>query len=267
MVPQSKRGFAAMAPQKQQEIARRGGQIAHKKGTAHEFTPEEARIAGQRGGKAVSSNRQYMAEIGQKGGRSAGRNSAKLRKTWEGEGAKSPDNRGTREVNQTASHRATDLIRADHREVERLFKQYEVEEQQSQKESLVRRLCWELDAHAQSEEEIFYSAFQHAQQEGNEQLVTEALEEHRTIKNLIGHLQEMSINGGPRDSTMQQLKECVTHHVEEEEKHMLPQAETLLSEQLESLGARMQQRKRQLLEGASEPASAEVSERRPPQSE
>ena len=79
MAGQSKRGFAAMLPQKQREIARRGGQTAHKKGTAHEFTPEEARVAGRRGGKAVSRNRQYMAEIGRKGGQSSGRQAARLR--------------------------------------------------------------------------------------------------------------------------------------------------------------------------------------------
>lgn len=69
----SKRGFAAMDPQEQRDIARRGGQAAHKKGTAHEFTPEEARAAGLRGGKAVSKNRLYMSEIGRKGGQSSGR--------------------------------------------------------------------------------------------------------------------------------------------------------------------------------------------------
>ena len=78
MAGQSKRGFAAMVPQKQREIARRGGQTAHRKGTAHEFTSEEARVAGRRGGKAVSSNRQYMAEIGRKGGQSSGRQAARL---------------------------------------------------------------------------------------------------------------------------------------------------------------------------------------------
>ena len=49
MAERSKRGFAAMGSQKQREIARRGGQAAHKKGTAHEFTSDEARIAGHRG--------------------------------------------------------------------------------------------------------------------------------------------------------------------------------------------------------------------------
>ena len=48
----SLRGFAAMDPAKQREIASRGGKAAHLKGTAHEFTPEEARIAGSKGGRA-----------------------------------------------------------------------------------------------------------------------------------------------------------------------------------------------------------------------
>jgi uncharacterized protein len=48
----SARGFASMDPQKQREIASRGGRAAHAKGTAHEFTPEEAREAGRKGGQS-----------------------------------------------------------------------------------------------------------------------------------------------------------------------------------------------------------------------
>lgn len=45
------RGFASMSKDKQREIASRGGKAAHAKGTAHEFTSEEARIAGKKGGQ------------------------------------------------------------------------------------------------------------------------------------------------------------------------------------------------------------------------
>jgi general stress protein YciG len=62
------RGFAAMDQEKQREIARKGGQAAHDSGHAHEFTSEEARTAGRKGGEAVSADRQHMAEIGRKGG-------------------------------------------------------------------------------------------------------------------------------------------------------------------------------------------------------
>lgn len=46
------RGFASMDPNKQREIARKGGQAAHEKGTAHEWSSEEARMAGRKGGEA-----------------------------------------------------------------------------------------------------------------------------------------------------------------------------------------------------------------------
>lgn len=62
------RGFASMDPEKQREIARKGGRAAHEKGTAHEFTSEEARAAGKKGGEAVSKNREHMSAIGQRGG-------------------------------------------------------------------------------------------------------------------------------------------------------------------------------------------------------
>lgn len=45
-----RRGFASMDRNKQREIASKGGRVAHQKGTAHEWTPEEARIAGRKGG-------------------------------------------------------------------------------------------------------------------------------------------------------------------------------------------------------------------------
>ena len=53
MAGTSKRGFASMDKEKQRQIASKGGRAAHQKGTAHEFTPEEARIAGRKGGAAA----------------------------------------------------------------------------------------------------------------------------------------------------------------------------------------------------------------------
>ena len=70
----STRGFASMDRDRQRQIAREGGKAAHLKGTAHEFTSEEARNAGRKGGETVSKDREHMAEIGRKGGRSSGSN-------------------------------------------------------------------------------------------------------------------------------------------------------------------------------------------------
>ena len=60
-----------MDTHRQREIARKGGRAAHEKGKAHEFTSEEARAAGRKGGEKVSVNRRHMAEIGRRGGRSS----------------------------------------------------------------------------------------------------------------------------------------------------------------------------------------------------
>jgi general stress protein YciG len=74
----AKRGFAAMDPDKQKEIAGAGGKAAHAKGTAHEFTKETAGKAGVKGGKVVSKDRAHMAEIGRKGGQARGRQRAAI---------------------------------------------------------------------------------------------------------------------------------------------------------------------------------------------
>src|SRR5690349_9433322 len=68
----SKRGFASMDVSRQREIASKGGRAAHAKGTAHEWTSDEARVAGRKGGEVVSRDRAHMAAIGREGGESRG---------------------------------------------------------------------------------------------------------------------------------------------------------------------------------------------------
>ena len=66
------RGFASMDRAKQREIASKGGKAAHQKGTAHEWTSEEARDAGRKGGIASHQRRREMqAQGGTDTGRSA----------------------------------------------------------------------------------------------------------------------------------------------------------------------------------------------------
>ena len=57
-----RRGFASMSPEKQREIASKGGRAAHQKGTAHEWTSEEARSAGRKGGQISRGGRGRLAE-------------------------------------------------------------------------------------------------------------------------------------------------------------------------------------------------------------
>ena len=71
-----RRGFAAMDPSRQKELAQRGGKAAHELGRAHEFSEDEARAAGKKGGASLAKNRAHMAEIGRKGGLKRSQNAA-----------------------------------------------------------------------------------------------------------------------------------------------------------------------------------------------
>ena len=68
----SNRGFGSMDKEQQREIASKGGRAAHESGNANEFSSEEAREAGRKGGESVSQDREHMREIGRKGGESSG---------------------------------------------------------------------------------------------------------------------------------------------------------------------------------------------------
>ena len=56
------RGFASMDRAKQREIASKGGKAAHQKGTAHEWTSDEARVAGRKGGQISRGGRGRLTE-------------------------------------------------------------------------------------------------------------------------------------------------------------------------------------------------------------
>ena len=58
-----RRGFASMSPEKQREIASKGGRAAHEKGTAHEWNADEARSAGRKGGQVSRGGRGRLPVI------------------------------------------------------------------------------------------------------------------------------------------------------------------------------------------------------------
>jgi general stress protein YciG len=71
-----KQGFANMEATRQRAIASKGGRAAHEKGTAHEFTSEEARAAGRKGGQSAHSRgtaHRFTSEEAREAGRKGGR--------------------------------------------------------------------------------------------------------------------------------------------------------------------------------------------------
>ena len=99
----SRRGFASMDPARQREIASKGGRAAHEKGTAHEWSSDEARVAGQKGGIAVSRDRAHMAAIGREGGESRSRASRQAREQGGGYGSSNGDREMFRAVSRESS--------------------------------------------------------------------------------------------------------------------------------------------------------------------
>lgn len=73
--PRSNRGFAAMDPERQRQIASKGGRASHQSGNAHQFTSDEARIAGSKGGKAAHERgtaHEFTSEEARAAGRKGG---------------------------------------------------------------------------------------------------------------------------------------------------------------------------------------------------
>ncbi len=138
---------------------------------------------------------------------------------------------------------AVSLIKADHKRVEELFKQFEKGGGGKRKQQLVGEICKELEAHATLEEEIFYPAFAKKAKKSEEEIVREAVEEHHLVKLTIAELEGMEPSDQQFDAKVKVLIENVRHHVKEEEAEMLPEAEKLLgSKRLAELGEQIKQR-------------------------
>jgi hemerythrin superfamily protein len=144
---------------------------------------------------------------------------------------------------------AVALIKADHRKVERLFKELEQagDRAYKTKQQLVEQIIDELEVHATIEEESYYPAVEAKARKDGKELVAEAVEEHHVVKILLGELATMSAEDDAFDAKVTVLMENVRHHVEEEEQELLPQSEEILGEEeLARLGEEMAARKRQL---------------------
>ena len=92
----SKRGFASMDPEQQREIAAEGGRAAHQKGTAHEFTSEEARRAGSMSHKNDARSSQSSAsDTASRSGSSGGNKGGGSEEDEDGGGSGGSGGRGT----------------------------------------------------------------------------------------------------------------------------------------------------------------------------
>jgi len=152
-----------------------------------------------------------------------------------------------------AKSKATDaitLLKADHDEVKRAFKEFEKmdHEDTTAMEEIVIEVCEALKAHTTVEEEIFYPAVREAIEDDD--LMNEAQVEHNSAKELITLLEGMDATDPMYPATFTVLCEYVLHHAKEEEDEMFPAARKAKDLDLEALGEEIKARKEELMESA-----------------
>jgi len=159
---------------------------------------------------------------------------------------KSASKTATKPATKSAHVDAIALLIDDHKQVKKLFKEYEKLAKQDDTEGKVEiamQICDELTVHATIEEEIFYPAARAAIKDDD--MLNEATVEHATAKDLIAQIQEMSGDDEMYDAKVKVLSEYIEHHVEEEETEMFPKAKKAKMD-LEGLGVQLMERKEEL---------------------
>lgn len=141
------------------------------------------------------------------------------------------------------------LLKQDHRNVEALIGQFENAEDEQTQSSIAERICNMLTVHTQIEEELLYPRAKEALSEDEEEaeLVSEALVEHGSAKELIAKIEAMTPEDESFKATVKVLGEYVKHHVKEEENEMFP-ALRKTDVDLKELGTQLADRKFALME-------------------
>jgi len=137
------------------------------------------------------------------------------------------------------------LLKKDHADVKRLFKQFEKSESAKEKNALAARICEMLTVHSSCEETFLYPAARHVFDDEDNELVNEATVEHATARDLIGQIEEMSAGDEMFDATVKVLGEYINHHVEEEEFEIFPRLRASNLDLIE-LGEQIAERKEHL---------------------
>ena len=113
---------------------------------------------------------------------------------------------------ETKKQDAIALLKADHDEVEKLFKEFDSASGEGRKEKLARQICRELTIHAQIEEEIFYPA---CEGKVEEDLLKESYVEHDAAKVMIAEIEAGEPSDDFYDAKVKVLQEEIEHHLEE----------------------------------------------------
>jgi len=153
----------------------------------------------------------------------------------------------------TKTSRAPDactLLDADHRNVKKMFKEYETlmeskaKSASQKKRDLANQICLALSVHAQIEEEIFYPALRGAIKDMD--LLNEAEVEHGTAKELIAQIETGDVEDDMFDAKVTVLGEYIDHHVKEERNEIFVKARASKLDLVE-MRAQLEARKEELM--------------------
>jgi iron-sulfur cluster repair protein YtfE (RIC family) len=137
--------------------------------------------------------------------------------------------------------KATKMLKAQHREVEALFKQVRATDNPVERRDLLDAIQDTLETHMAIEEQVFYPAMRASiDTKKIQEMIPEAYEEHHVIKLVLTELPEVDPQDEQFNAKIKVLEELVQHHVDEEEKELFPAADRLGDPYLKRLGEQMQ---------------------------
>lgn len=145
---------------------------------------------------------------------------------------------------------ATDLLRADHKQVRELIAQYREARNDSStsRNVFVEDTCMRLELHGRVEEEVFYPAVAKLAPE----IVSHALQEHADMKKTIGSMKAAQSDDPQYDRMFSELASLAERHMDEEERVLFPRVEAELQDRLQSLGQEIKTKKEQLVGSTDE---------------
>ena len=144
---------------------------------------------------------------------------------------------------------ATDMLRADHREVRRLFEEYASDSGEPQaRKVVVRSACLALELHDTLEREVFYPALR----EKHGARIDAFVGAHDEVMRIVRGLRDRETFDGACDAEVKRLADLVERHAREEEDELFPQAEKLGDAWLRELGTALISRKEELTRSTKE---------------
>lgn len=139
---------------------------------------------------------------------------------------------------------AIDLLTQDHRDVDELFRRFQIADRDDTKDELARSIVHDLSVHAAIEEQFFYPIVR-IQLDDGAKLADRSIGEHAEVKDLLTTIEDSEAGSSDRDNAVAKVIESVRHHVEEEERSIFPSLRFEANdERMDQLGNLMEQAKK-----------------------